>query len=145
MAVSWAPTLEEVGGCIPSKTVNVALPGNEDPIGTFTTDTRPTAVQAQVKIDAAVTDVIAAASSVPTALEGVAKNAAMWRAAADIWLSYPDRDADITAAYAALDARARYEWDRFTSAAGDQNASTSAMVPYWNFEESPEWGSRIDL
>jgi hypothetical protein len=146
MAELWAPTLAEVADCIPSKTVNVSLPGSEDPIGTFTDDTRPTGVQAQRHVDSAVSSVLGFAPTIPTALEPVAKSAAKWRAAADIWLSYPDRDADITSAYAALDARARLEWDKFTNAAGDQGVSTdTSTVPYWNFEEAPEWADRIDL
>lgn len=144
MAEPWAPTLTEVAGCVPTRTANVSLPGEDDYLNTFTEDTRPTAEQAQEKIDHAVADVLAAVTSVTTTLEGVAKNAAMWRAAADIELAYPDRNADANY-YAQLDERARYEWDKFKEAADDEGSSTSTGFPQWAMPEPVWWGDRNDL
>lgn len=142
MAV-WAPTLEEVAGCVPTRTVNVNLPGEDDYLNTFNTDTRPTATQAQVKIDNAVADVEAVVT-VTTALEDVAKNAAMWRAAADIELSYPDRNADVNF-YQQLDERARYEWDRFIAATEDPSIGSGTGIPTWTMPEPVWFGDRNDI
>lgn len=144
MTEPWAPTLKEVGGCVPTRTANVSLPGEDEYLNTFTKDTRPTDEQAQEKIDSAVADVLAAVTSVTTALEDVAKNAAMWRAAADIELSYPDRNADANY-YAQLDARARYEWDRFIEAAADTGTATGSGLPQWAMPEPVWWGDRNDI
>lgn len=139
----WAPTLVEVGGCIPTRTANVNLPGEDEYLNTFTTDTRPTAVQAQVKIDHAVIDVEAYAT-ITTALEGLAKNAAMWRAAADIELAYPERNADANY-YAQLDARARYEWGLFVKEADKDESSTTTGLPQWSMPVPVWYGDRQDI
>lgn len=144
MAEIWAPTLVEVAGCIPTRTADVTNPGSDEYLNTFTDNTRPTGVQAQVIIDHAVSDVKAAVTSVTPALESVAKNAAMWRAAADIELAYPDRNADIDT-YRALDERARYEWDRFLEAAGNQGSSTNSGTPLWAMPVPAWWGDRNDI
>lgn len=140
---TWAPTLAEVGGCVPTRTANVSLPGEDEYLNTFTADTRPTADQAQVKIDRAVADV-EAARTITASLEDVAKNAAMWRAAADIELSYPERNADANY-YAQLDARARYEWDRFIDASDNPETGTGAGLPSWTMPEPVWWGDRNDI
>lgn len=140
---TWAPTLSDVGGCIPTRTVNVNLPGSTEYLNTFTADTRPTAQQAQQKIDQAVDDVSRAVSSVPVDLEGSAKNAAMWRAAADIELAYPDRNADANY-YAQLDARAKYEWELFLNAA-NSGGTGDASLPMWSMPQPPWWGDRNDI
>lgn len=140
----WAPSLADVAGCIPTRTANVSLPGEDGYLNTFTEDTRPTDVQAQLIIDHAVSDVKSAVTSVTAALEAVAKNAAMWRAAADIELAYPDRNADVNT-YNALDERARYEWARFMDAANNQGTSTTAGVPQWAMPIPVWWGDRNDI
>lgn len=145
MTATWAPTLTDVGDCIPSKTINVNLPGNDDYLGTFTSDTRPTAVQAQRTIDKCTDDITAAFGTIPASIELVARNAAMWRAAADIWLAYPDRDADITSEYAALDARAKYEYTQLTIAAASQGTGSEARSPYWSAPDPVWYGDRNDI
>jgi hypothetical protein len=144
MTATWAPTLAEVGGCIPTRTVNVNLPGNLDYLNTFTTDTRPTATQAQAVIDHAVNDVLEAVSAVPTALEEAAANAAMWRAAADIELAYPERNADADY-YAKLNDRAKYAWDLLLKAAEADGTSNAATLPVWYAGTAPWWADRTDL
>jgi len=140
----WAPTLDDVGGCIPTRTVNVNLPGNLEYLNTFTTDTRPTAAQVQSKIDDAVADVLKAVTTVSVALQDVAKNAAMWRAAADAELAYPDRNADADY-YAELDARAKYQWGLFLTAASADDSSSSSTLPVWYAGNAPWWADRTDI
>lgn len=144
MTATWAPTLADVGGCIPTRTVNVNLPGNLEYLNTFTTDTRPTAAQAQPKIDDAVADVLKAVTAVSAELEDSAKNAAMWRAAADIELAYPDRNADADY-YAELDARAKYQWGLFLAAASADDSSSSSTSPVWYASTAPWWADRTDI
>lgn len=144
MSEIWAPTLTDVGGCIPTRTANVNLPGEDKYLGTFTADTYPTDVQAQKAIDHAVNDVVLAATSITAVLEPAAKNAAMWRAAADIELAYPDRNADANY-YAQLDARARYEWDLFLKACDSQGSSTESGIPSWTMPEPVWYGDRTDI
>lgn len=141
---TWDPTLVEVGGCIPTRTVNVNLPGSTEYLNTFNSDTRPTAAQAQVKIDGAVNAVLNAVSAIGPDLEDMAKSAAMWRAAADIELSYPDRNADADY-YRLLNERAQYEWDLFLSAAESDNTSNAATVPTWYTTDAPWWADRTDI
>ena len=144
MVYLWAPTLSDVGSVIPTRTVNVSLPGEDDYLNTFTPDTRPTDVQAQEIIDSAVSDVVLAVVAVTTALEGIAMNAAKWRAAADIELAYPQRNADANV-YAQLDARARYEWQLLLTAASSQTESVSSSLPVWYMPIPDPKGDRRDL
>ena len=141
---TWSPSLADVGGCIPTRTVNVSLPGSEDYLNTFTADTRPTATQMQSIIDHAVNDVIAAVATVGVTLEPLAKNAAMWRAAADAELAYPDRNADANY-YTALDARAKYEWSLMLTAADDQGTGTTGTAPQWYMPDPVWYGDRTDI
>lgn len=144
MVYIWAPTLADVGSVIPTRTVNVSMPGQDDYLNTFTADTRPTNVQAQDIIDSAVNDVVLAVIAVTTALENIAKNAAKWRAAADIELAYPDRNADINT-YTQLDARARYEWQLLLTAAGSQNEGVNSSLPVWYMPDPDPHGDRRDI
>lgn len=142
--VTWAPTLPEVAGCIPTRTANVNLPGEDKYLNTFNDDTRPTGSQAQSVIDHAVADAVLAITTITPALEPVAKNAVMWRAAADIELAYPDRNADANY-YAQLDARARYEWDKFLKVSESQGSSTETGLPTWTMPEPVWYGDRNDI
>jgi hypothetical protein len=144
MTQPWAPVLTDVGGCIPTRTVNVNLPGNLEYLNTFTADTRPTAGQAQLKIDDAINDVLEAVATVPVELYGAAKNAAMWRAAADIELAYPDRNADADY-YRLLDERAKYSWELLLKAAASDNSSNAATLPTWYAGTAPWWADRTDI
>jgi hypothetical protein len=144
MSEAWAPTLLDVGSCIPTRTANVNLPGEDRYLGTFTSDTNPNATQAQDRIDKAVEDVKAACTLISTVLQPAAKNAAMWRAAADLELAYPDRNADANY-YAQLDARARYEWDLFLKAAAQQDGTTASATPIYYMPDPPWWGDRNDI
>jgi len=139
MTYAWEPTVADVGNAIPTKTVNVNLPGEDEYLNTFTTDTRPTATQAQVLIHQAAESVALAVASIPAALNHIAKSAAVWRSAADIELTYPTRNADIDI-YEQLNARANLEWDRLLAAASGQGTSTSVRVPQWTMPDPVTWG-----
>lgn len=144
MAYSWAPTLQEVAGCIPTRTSDKTQPGQDSYLVTFTANTEPTNTQAQTIIDHAAEDVAMKAGTVTTALEKVAKNAAMWRAAADIEIAYPDRNADVNV-YEQLNTRAKYEWDLFVDAVNAAGTGTSSQIPQSYMPSPPWWGDRVDL
>lgn len=140
---AWTPTLEQVGGCIPAKTVNVNLPGEETYLYTFNDDTVPNAERAQSIINDAASSVAQAVTVVQPSSETLAANAAKWRAAADIWLSFPNRDADISSEYAALNARANTELALFIEANNRADtAPDSDPVPYWSFPDPTVYGDR---
>jgi hypothetical protein len=139
MTATWTPTLLQVAACIPSRTVNQSDPGSDRHLNTFTVDTVPTAVQAQVRIDSAVESVINAVSTLPTLLESAAHSAATWRAAADIELVYPDRTADIDI-YTKLNERAEKEWKLFLEKAESVGGSSEAVNPAWYMPDPVSWG-----
>src|SRR5258706_13579277 len=101
MAEAWAPALDDVARHIPRRTRDTMTPGSDATLGTFTSSTTPTDGQAQSVIDDACSAVLAAAGPVPATglpnaplVQQAARTAAEWRAAADIEIAYPVRDAD---------------------------------------------------
>src|SRR5258707_2466790 len=102
MAEAWPPALDDVAGHIPRRT-GARLPrGSDATRATFTASTTPTDGQAQSVIDDACSAVLAAAGPVPATgqpnaplVQQAARTAAEWRAAADIEIAYPVRDADV--------------------------------------------------
>lgn len=137
--MTWVPTLDQVASCIPSRTVDLSEPGSSTYLNTFTGNTVPTGAQAQVIIDRTVEDVTNAVANIPALLEAAARNAATWRAAADIELAYPDRTADINI-YTALNARAEKEWKLFLDRAEFIGGSSEAVIPSWYMPDPPSWG-----
>lgn len=133
----WAPTLEEVAGHIPTRTRDGAVPGSDAYTGTFSATTTPTEDQAQRITDAAVAAVAGAVGAVSARLEPLARDAAGWRAAADIELAYPQRDADVTV-YDQLDARAKDALARLLTVAGDEGGGPDALSPVWCFPDPCE-------
>lgn len=133
----WAPTLEEVAGHIPTRTRDASTPGSDAFRNTFTDTTTPTETQAQRITDAATATVAGAVGNVTTLLEPLARDAAGWRAAADIELAYPQREADVTV-YTQLDSRAKDALARLLTAAEDQGGGPDALLPVWSFPE-PVW------
>jgi hypothetical protein len=111
-------------------------------LGTFTTTTTPTADQAQAMIDAAVRDVISQTGPLDAyhdaELTDAARNAAAWRAAADIELSYPNRDADV-AVYEQLDARAKYEMTVVLRRLQIAGEGAAEAVPLWSAPDPPPY------
>jgi hypothetical protein len=100
----------------------------------------PTAEMVQPLIDGAVVSVRHAVGSIPTAVEDLATEAAAWRAAADIELAWPERDADLREVYDRLDARAKLALQRLIEACEDAGTGADGGVPVYSFPEAPPWG-----
>ena len=142
----WAPSLTDVARHIPTRTRDFATPGSDRLLGTFSERTTPTAEQAQSDLDAAVRAVTAEVGDIPAtdAAEAAARDAAEWRAAADIELAYPNRDATVAVARD-LDARAKYALDRLKAILAAAGAGTVDQVPIWAFPDPPVWGDDLWL
>jgi hypothetical protein len=114
-------------------------------LGTFTASTTPTDDQAQAVIDDAVNTVLSQSGPVPvfTAPSGplvqrAARVAAEWRAAADIELAYPVRDADVRVA-AQLDQRAKDALMILLRAMVETQTGAVEAVPLWQSPLPPAW------
>lgn len=140
MAETWAPQLTDVGRRIPTRTRPMdGIPGSDELLGTFNGHTVPTGEQVQPVIDSAVAVVLHVVTMVTTALAELAKDAAAWRAAADVELAYPERDGDIRV-YEQLNARAKLALDRLIAAADDAGSGADATLPVWSMPEPVPWG-----
>ncbi|MET8334365.1 hypothetical protein [Streptosporangium canum] len=143
MAEPWAPTLEQVADHIPTRTRDSTTPGSDTLLMTFNDHTTPPAEAAQRKIVSAVAEVLAAvAGSVPATpsyLRDLAKDAAALRAAADIELAYPDRDADVRV-FEQLDQRAKDALQRLVEAVSDAGGTGTegSLLPVWSMPV-PGW------
>lgn len=137
MGEAWAPGLGDVARHIPTRTRDTTKPGSDKLTGTFTASTTPTADQAQSVIDDAVAGVLAATGQPPLSppassqIQVAFRSAAEWRAAADIELAYPNRDADVQV-YAALDARARAALATAVQAVQSRDETAPTMAPVWS-------------
>ncbi|MER7500446.1 hypothetical protein AB0L05_27690 [Nonomuraea pusilla] len=140
---SWAPSLEQVADHIPTRTRSTAAaPGDDTLLNTFTAQTTPTDEQARRHISGACAEVLGAIGgdvpATPSFLARLASEAAALRAAADIELAYPSRDADISV-YQQLDQRAKDALQRLISAVDDQGAGPEgSLLPVWSMPE-PVW------
>lgn len=141
----WSPALDDIARHVPTRTRDMKTPGSDELLGTFTAHTTPDAGEAQAAIDAAVLSVLARTGPLDTGdrdLLDQARVAAEWRAAADIEIAYPGRDADV-AVYDQLDARAKYELDTLLArllAAGEGPVAES--LPAWSAPDPPAWADR---
>jgi len=141
MAEVWAPSLAQVGAKIPTRTRDDTIPPPEDtPLATWTDRTMPTKDMVQPLIDGAVTTIRHAVASIPTELEGLATEAAAWRAAADIELAWPERDADLREVYDRLNARATLALQELIDACDDQGTGADGGTPVWSFPDPVSWG-----
>jgi hypothetical protein len=140
--MSWPPSLVDVADHIPTRTRDLSDPGSDTLLGTFTDDTTPTADEAQRIIDTAVATVQSAVPTVSPGLEVLARDAAAWRAAADIELAYPERDADIQQVYDRLNARADLALKRLIEAAEAAGTSSEATLPQWSMPAPVPWGDQ---
>lgn len=148
----WAPGLADVARHVPTRTrAYSGTPGSDKTLGTFTEDTTPTAEQAQADIDAAVRSIIATVGQIPVsgdaamvaAVQGAARDAAEWRAAADIELAWPNRDADVSVARE-LDARATGALATLRTVLAEAGSGLVEDAPQWAFPEPVPWGD-LDL
>lgn len=139
---TWAPSLEQVADHIPTRTRNASTPGDTSLLGTFTAQTEPTDEQARRHISAACSEVLGAVGgSIPDSpafLARLAGEVAALRAAADIELAYPTRDADVSV-YEQLTARADAALQRLVDAVNDAGAGPEGgLLPQYAFPE-PVW------
>jgi len=139
VAQSWAPALDDVARHIPTRTRDVRTPGSDAMLGTFTASTTPSDGQAQAVIDEAVLSVLSQTGPLDqadTSLLAQARVAVAWRAAADIELAYPNRDADVKV-YQDLDARAKGEITTLLRRLQFQGEGADEAVPYWSAPPPP--------
>jgi hypothetical protein len=147
MAEVWTPALADVARHIPTRTRD-KTPGSDALLGTFTPATTPTGDQAQEVIDDAVAGVLAQVGDLPTAgndlpnILRAAKTAAEWRAAADIEVAYPVRDADVRV-YAQLDARAKDALATLLMALRTETGGPMELVPIWQAPTPVPWGDDL--
>ncbi len=148
MAEGWAPTLDDVARHIPRRTRDTNAPGSDVVLGTFTPATTPTDSQAQAVIDAAVNMVLSVAGPVvqpglPNAslVQQAARTAAEWRAAADIELAYPNRDADLSVVQE-LNARAEAAMTALLAVMEQTQTGAIDVVPYWSSPLPPPWADK---
>lgn len=143
MAEPWVPTPEQVADHIPTRTRDSTTPGSDTLLMTFNDHTTPTAEQANRYIASAVSEVMAsvagAVPATPAYLQSLAQKAAALRAAADIELAYPDRDADVQVA-AQLDQRAKDALQRLIDAVSDVGGTGTegSLLPVWSMPV-PGW------
>jgi hypothetical protein len=160
VAVTWAPSLEQVAGHIPARTRAAAHPGSTSealrPLVTFTPETHPTDEEAYRHIASAVGEVLTrviAVPATPSHLAAMATTAASLRAAADIELAYgsdrdADRDADPltdrdvnTQIYERLDQRAKDALSALEAAVNSAGGGSSGvLLPQWQMPDPVSWG-----
>jgi hypothetical protein len=147
VAEAWAPGLSDVGRHIPTRTRDTSVPGSDRMLSTFTASTTPTDAQAQAVIDDTVAVLLADVGELPTTgaqwpeIQQAARQAAEWRAAADIELAYPNRDADVRVA-AVLDLRAKDALATLKRALAEADAGMVDAEPEWAMPPPPPWGDK---
>jgi len=144
VAEPWTPSLEQVADHISTRSRDTTTPGSDALLGTFNATTTPTGEQAGRVIASAVGVVLGAVGGTvpasPAYLAVMAGYAASLRAAADIELAYPDRDADVSV-YEQLDQRAKDTLERLIEAINDAGSGTEgSLLPQYAFPDPPSWG-----
>ena len=142
MAEPWMPSLEQVADHIPTRTRDATVPGDTTLRGTFTSTTEPTDEQARRHITSACAEVMGAVGgtipAAPAFLFELASEAAALRAAADIELGFPNRNAD-SDRWSQLDQRAKDVLQRLIDAVNDQGSGPEGgLLPQYAFPE-PVW------
>jgi hypothetical protein len=147
VAESWAPGLSDVGRHIPSRTRDGSVPGSDKMLGTFTATTTPTDAQAQQVIDDAVAVLLADVGELPATglqwpeIQQAARQVIEWRAAADIELAYPNRDADLLM-YDRLNLRYADALATLKRALAEADVGMVEAEPVWQFPVPPPWGDK---
>ena len=146
MAVSWAPTPEQVADFVPGRTLVGAVDGYGQPVNTFTDQTHPTGTQVLRLIDRATSWVGTAAGAIPdnTALQAAATSAAACWTAGMVELAYPDNQRDLNTAQTLLDQADRMRRDLITAievTTGTDPDTPAAQVPVlYSFPDPVPWG-----
>jgi hypothetical protein len=140
----------DVARYIPTRTRDGSTPGDDTLLGTFTTATEPTADQAQSIIDDAVGSVVSAVGELPPSppaddqIYAQARVAAAFRAAADIELAYPNRDADVHTAQM-LSQRADGALATLRTALQVLVGGPVDLLPAWAMPLPETWGDSLWL
>lgn len=135
VVLAWSPTLREVADYVPGRTRPVTPGAGDDQLlGTFGPNTRPTGEQVARQIAGATAHVAAVVGVVDVSLYPLAKTATAQRAAAFVEYSYPERNADINVGDSLL-ALSEKTLDRLATAnlATSGVAVGAALLPYWSF------------
>lgn len=140
----WAPGLADVARHVPTRTRDTKSPGSDKLLNTFNGSTTPTDAQVQQLID----DTLGALEAQVGDLPGVTlqhpdlaialRVYVEWRAAADIELAYPDRNADIRI-YDQLNARAVLALAAVMNGLQTGDLGTGAVDPQWMFPPPPPY------
>jgi len=141
----WAPTVTDVARHIPTRTRDTKTPGSDKLLNTFTVNTTPTDAQAQQVIDDIVAALTAEFGDLPQHvghspdIAAAARTAVEWRAAADIEVAYPTRNADLNV-YPLLNARADTARRTLQVALAAAGAGQVDLIPVSSFPPPPGWG-----
>jgi hypothetical protein len=142
---AWAPSLSDVGRHIPTRTRDKTAPGTDTQLGTFNAHTTPTDAQAQQYIDDAVAGLIATVGEPPTTvaespeIQTAMRTFVEYRAAADIEIAYPNRQADLVT-YDRLNARAVDALATVKLVLAQAGTGLVDVVPSWAFPAPVPWG-----
>ena len=140
---TWAPTLAQVAAYVPKRTRPTG-DTSDDPLGTFTTATRPTATQVGQLISDACTWVLSR-TGVPagnaTAVAAATVAAAL-RAAGMVELGYPGEDPDTNAAEVLLE-QADAQLALLVEAADTDPNPAGPLLPVWAFPAPVAWGDKL--
>jgi hypothetical protein len=140
---AWAPTLSDVARHVPTRTRDTTTPGSDKLLGTFNQNTTPTDAQVQQLIDDAAASLIASVGALdPTAnlapdIATAARVYVEWRAATDIEIAYPNRDADIQLV-AVMETRVTGALATLKSAIAESGGGlVDVATPFWAFPNGP--------
>jgi hypothetical protein len=140
----------DVAKYIPTRTRDTTTPGSDALLNTFTPNTTPTASQAQSIIDDAVGGVVSVVGELPasppadTEIYSQARVAAAIRAAADIEMAYPNRDADVSVAVL-LGQRAALALAQLQQALSVLVGGPVDLLPSWQMPLPETWGDSLWL
>jgi hypothetical protein len=135
----WSPFLSDVADHVPTRTVDMTVPGSDLLLMTFNANTQPNGDSVQRIIDGAVSGILSIVPTIVTGNHHLAKSAASWRAAADVELAYPERNANVNV-YEQLNSRAQLELERLIQAAETGGGGAVATFPVWSFPPPVPWG-----
>jgi hypothetical protein len=144
---TWAPTLEQVAGYVTSRTVDLAVPGSDTPLGTFTGNTWPTDTQVRGLIDIACRWVTTRTGPVDSTLVDNAADVAALRAAGMVEASYPVRAGNVDTANLLLKQADTAKADlvaAMQNITGVNPTPVGSALPQYSFPD-PHWYGDRDL
>lgn len=136
----WAPFLSDVADYVPTRTVDLTVPGSDLLLMTFNANTQPNGDSVQRILDRALRAILSVVPQITPALSELAASAVAIRTAADVELAYPERNADVNV-YNQLSNRAQLELDRLIQAAETSGGGAVATFPAWSFPPPVPWGN----